>query len=677
MLLCLQNMYFLEDYPNIDIIPCSNLLSKPMPICTICESAEMIGVNLLEDYLSKHAIKLQIIWNGRHSQNTDQLPKIFRSLHSIRSKMSSPVRNDVIGQVNGNFGRWQLRTIILIFLCKIPSSWFMACVIYTAPAPKKSDYYCNPFNDSVVTNSQDWVKKSQPSYIQRATDREFQVDFCQIYEQTLDSDFIRRHSNYSNPFLQPRGPDENIIPCSHFEHNPVYSSLVTDFDLICSRQLLVSVSQAGHALGTLIGGLIATKLLKRISPRRLMLIGMLSQIFFGNLTGLVHSFNLHMFYRCVTAACCAFMYTAGQMILADITAGKAKVIITTLFELFWSIGLILLPGISIFVDSWTHLYVAISSPTILLVFLHRWITDSPRWLLKQGKIENTMNILLESAAFNNKQIPLDLEQQLQEMANNIRNVNPPSYWSIWDGKTNRSFIIAVHMAWVWAVMLYNAMIINIRSFGVDHIHSNTVILGFAEMIGVFGGLYFILYTRRRWLWVGYCITIAGFLTFFIWTVPSTMKESKQAGLEIIFCTGLKIANALSMSILITCTGELVTEEKRPILMFSVVTWSRIWLLIAPFIIALSTIHKLIPVTIFAGLAVINGLFMCYINEQFWNFSHPKIERVPTLTTFRRNSAILLMKRNSTCSELNIGMSTPPRASISDLLSTCEAIEEKF
>lgn len=158
---------------------------------------------------------------------------------------------------------------------------------------------------------------------------------------------------------------------------------------------------------------------------------------------------------------------------------------------------------------------------------------------------------------------------------------------------------------------------------------------------------------------------------------STVKESKQAGLEIIFCTGLKIANALSMSILITCTGELVTEEKRPTLMFSVVTWSRIWLLIAPFIIALSTIHKLIPVTIFAGLAVINGLFMCYINEQFWNFSHPKIERVPTLTTFRRNSAILLMKRNSTCSELNIGMSTPPRASISDLLSTCEAIEEKF
>lgn len=45
-----------------------------------------------------------------------------------------------------------------------------------------------------------------------------------------------------------------------------------------------------------------------------MLIGMISQIACGNLTGLVSSYELHVFFRCLSAVCCAQMYTAGQMI---------------------------------------------------------------------------------------------------------------------------------------------------------------------------------------------------------------------------------------------------------------------------------------------------------------------------------------------------------------------------
>lgn len=61
--------------------------------------------------------------------------------------------------------------------------------------------------------------------------------------------------------------------------------------------------------------------------------------------------------------------------MGDITGGRAKIITTVLFELFWSIGLILLPGLAIFVNNWTHLYVAISMPTLVLVFLHRQVTN--------------------------------------------------------------------------------------------------------------------------------------------------------------------------------------------------------------------------------------------------------------------------------------------------------------
>lgn len=39
-------------------------------------------------------------------------------------------KSDIIGHITGKFGQWQLRTVILIYLTKIPSSWFMACIMY-------------------------------------------------------------------------------------------------------------------------------------------------------------------------------------------------------------------------------------------------------------------------------------------------------------------------------------------------------------------------------------------------------------------------------------------------------------------------------------------------------------------------------------------------------------------
>lgn len=133
-----------------------------------------------------------------------------------------------------------------------------------------------------------------------------------------------------------------------------------------------------------------------VSPRRVMLIGILCQIFFGILSGAVEIYVIHAILRCLSAFSCAFMYTSGTMIreygiiilkdhtswfdvlitaaVVDITGGIAKTIITILFELFWSIGLILLPVFYLFIRSPFGLYMGISTPTLLMVFLYRYMT---------------------------------------------------------------------------------------------------------------------------------------------------------------------------------------------------------------------------------------------------------------------------------------------------------------
>lgn len=57
--------------------------------------------------------------------------------------------------------------------------------------------------------------------------------------------------------------------------------------------------------------------------------------------------------------------------VSDITDGKWRLTALTLFETFWSTGLLLLPGIGYFFKSWYNIYYAISIPTLLMLSLQR------------------------------------------------------------------------------------------------------------------------------------------------------------------------------------------------------------------------------------------------------------------------------------------------------------------
>lgn len=76
----------------------------------------------------------------------------------------------------------------------------------------------------------------------------------------------------------------------------------------------------------------------------------------------------------------------------------------------------------------------------------------------------------------------------------------------------------------------------------------------------------------------------------------------------------KTAISTTLSILTTCTVELVTEEKKKICAFSTICWARFWLLGAPFIGATVVFGQLVPQTAFASLAICGGIISTLISS---------------------------------------------------------------
>lgn len=76
----------------------------------------------------------------------------------------------------------------------------------------------------------------------------------------------------------------------------------------------------------------------------------------------------------------------------------------------------------------------------------------------------------------------------------------------------------------------------------------------------------------------------------------------------------KAAISCSLSILTTCTTELVCSEKKKIFGFSTIVYARMWLLCAPFIGATIVYGQLIPQTVLCTLAIIGGVLSTFISS---------------------------------------------------------------
>lgn len=172
----------------------------------------------------------------------------------------APQNPDLFDQLFAKFGKWQLRSILSIFVYKIPAAWFMHCILFTAPAPRYGEYFCQaPQN---LSNKVDlWIDMAHPP-VPESTNlqagKKFTRDLCHVFS---DANYRAEvHTNNNISWIYDNFTDE-IVPCESHTHIDEYESIVTEFDLVCSREILVATTQFLHLVGVSSGGTLAVILL--------------------------------------------------------------------------------------------------------------------------------------------------------------------------------------------------------------------------------------------------------------------------------------------------------------------------------------------------------------------------------------------------------------------------------
>lgn len=133
----------------------------------------------------------------------------------------------------------------------------MICIflqlIFTAKSPTPGEIFCKPPGEVRVNDTDKWIKAAHKKIFNRVENEEA-FDFCNIKEKAAEK--------YLAAEIATDDSNENLVSCSSFEHHPTYFSLIHQYDLFCSREALIALTQSFHLLGVLIGGVIAFNMLK-------------------------------------------------------------------------------------------------------------------------------------------------------------------------------------------------------------------------------------------------------------------------------------------------------------------------------------------------------------------------------------------------------------------------------
>ncbi|XP_059479131.1 organic cation transporter protein-like isoform X2 [Neocloeon triangulifer] len=489
----------------------------------------------------------------------------------------------------GSFGPWQARSLFLVALVKIPAAWQMMSILFLASSPETfgGTYFCARSDPNRWT-PQEWIEKWHPKSKQYLNG----FDPCYVYES----------------FYNETDESRNLVECKKFEFLVDRPTILTKWSLVCDRNKLINTVQSFYLFGIFCGGVVNFLLLKKISPRAVILVGAALQVVAGIALALQPIYEIHCFLKYLIGLSACIMFSAGFQIIVDVTDGWQKLALGVCYEHFWSIGALTLGWLNELARSWVNLQLIITVPTSIFLFLFWALPDSPRWFIAHGKMEQAEKILKSAAKCNGRKLPPDFSIPGPKKATNGTKPQP----------LPKLKIFFLQIIWISTIVTYYGGLLNFRSVGGTDLPSRTTIAGGAEIIGTSIGLLLVLKPKYKIGFMSLLLFIGGTCCVCSWAVAPNDMGSRGGWTMVGLAVCGRISIACSLAVMTNGgTAEFIPVARRPVTIMLLLTGGRFFLMGAPFLNSLAFYADSITLSAYGVLilmAAISSLYLFITSE---------------------------------------------------------------
>ncbi|XP_014370134.2 carcinine transporter isoform X1 [Papilio machaon] len=470
------------------------------------------------------------------------------------------------------------------------------------------------FNQLFMTDVPDhWCKVPE---LQNFNLTEEQRKIMSIPRKADDNTTFEKCSRYSVNWTEILSTDKNfeintswpLEPCFDgyvYDRSEVKSSIVIDFDLVCDFDVYPTLGLVALNVGGPIGVYSFGMLNDRIGRKKSFFTCLTTLLVGSLMTAYAHEYWFWVLARTIVGLTIPAVYQIPFIISLELAGPNYRSFVTVMTCIFYTLGLILLSGVTYMLRDWRSLALATSVPFFLYYLYWFVLPESPRWLLMRKRFEEANKILKSIARVNGKELPVEYthkiqRQVLEQAMSGDKEAKTASMFALCRTPNMRLKTFLITLNWCASEMVY----VGLSYYGPAIGNNQYMSFFLSSAVEIPSYLVcWVLMDRvgRRW---PLCLSMVISGIFCIVTV--LLPNGAETETLILYLISKCFISA-SFLIIYPYAGELYPTELRGVGIGTSAYIGGLGLIIIPFVNYLGSSNLVLPLVVMGAVSVVGGL----------------------------------------------------------------------
>ncbi|XP_051259111.1 solute carrier family 22 member 4-like isoform X2 [Dicentrarchus labrax] len=531
----------------------------------------------------------------------------------------------------GTWGPFQRRVFFLLCLTSVPCGYNILSVIFLLASPP---HHCHiPAHSNL---SQDWIQASIPVQVAGRPE----TSSCSRYELALVQNLSALGTRPSLELvlnLSALGSSPETLLSSlkqegcrdGWTYSTEYyeSTVVSEFNLVCSDQWKQPLTSFVYFLGGLCGCLVSGQISDRFGRKPVLFSAIAMISIFSCAVAFAPSWPVFTVLFFMMGLGQLASYIVVFVLGSEVLIGSTRVFFTNLWLPFvYVFSMMLLPGTAYLVRNWRHLSLLMAVPGIACIPLWWLVPESPRWLVSRGRLQEA-ELLLRSAALENRVEAPHLIFVSAKVEKESLPAESLSFLDLLKTTNIRNMTLMLWLIWFSMSVSYFGLSFNMSSlYGNPFL--NYFLVTVVELPGYTASWLAACYLPRRLSFISF--TLLGALALLL--IQITLHSHAALTLTLVLLG--KFGVLAGTGVLYMFTGELSPTVIRNTAMSSCAMFSRVGSSVSPYLLQFAVFYQFLPWIIVGSLSLLSVLLCVFLPETFRQPLPDTIQQMAPTQRFR-------------------------------------------